>query len=102
MFLHNTDYTSLSTHIHMHTHTHKHIHTHTHTHCRTGVGKTTLVRKVCSQLQERHSDIDVRGFCMEEVREGYTWEGTKFPGPKIGFDVVTMSGNRKSLARKDM
>ena len=39
---------------------------------------------------------------MEEVREGYTWAGHRYTGPKIGFDVVTMSGQRGSLARVDV
>ena len=60
------------------------------------------MRKVCSQLQEQQKDIELRGFCMEEVREGYTWAGTKYPGPKIGFDVVTLDGHRGTLARVDM
>ena len=44
----------------------------------------------------------MRGFSMEEVREGYMWAGTKHSGPKIGFDVVTMSGKRGPLARVDV
>ena len=39
---------------------------------------------------------------MEEVREGYMWEGQKYPGPKIGFDVISTSGSRGPLARVDM
>ena len=67
-----------------------------------GVGKTTLVRKVCSELERRVEGVELRGFSMEEVREEYTWAGTKHSGPKIGFNVVTMSGKRGSLARVDV
>lgn len=67
-----------------------------------GVGKTTLVQRVCSQLKERHRNIELRGFSIEEVRESYKWAGTNYPGPKIGFDVVTVNGDRGKLARVDV
>ncbi|PVD32322.1 hypothetical protein C0Q70_07755 [Pomacea canaliculata] len=53
-----------------------------------GVGKTTLVQKVCAALKENH--ILTQGFYTEEVRSG---------GRRTGFDVVTLSGNRGPLAR---
>ena len=59
-----------------------------------GIGKTTLVRKVCSLLQQREG-IEVHGFYTEEVRERTS--GGR--GSRIGFDVVTLSGNRAPLAR---
>ena len=75
------------------------MHTHTHT---TGVGKTMIVQRVCSQLQEKHGDIELRGFSIEQVRQEYSWAGNRYLGPKIGFDVVTMDGRRGKLARIDM
>ena len=75
--------------------------THTHTHT-AGVGKTTIVQRVCSQLQEKHSDIELRGFSIEQVRQEYSWAGNRYLGPKIGFDVVTMDRRRGKLARIDM
>ena len=39
---------------------------------------------------------------MEEVRESYSWGGEEHAGPKIGYDVVTMTGNRGTLARVDV
>ena len=59
-----------------------------------GIGKTTLVRKVCSLLQQREG-IEVHGFYTEEVRE----RASGGRGSRIGFDVVTLSGNRAPLAR---
>ncbi|KAL8600495.1 hypothetical protein ACOMHN_044960 [Nucella lapillus] len=53
-----------------------------------GVGKTTLVQKACSALQD--SKVPLQGFYTEEVRSG---------GRRIGFDVVTFCGNRGPLAR---
>ncbi|NP_001003463.1 cancer-related nucleoside-triphosphatase [Danio rerio] len=51
-----------------------------------GVGKTTLVKKVCDAL----SGLSVSGFYTEEVREH---------GRRVGFDVVTVSGDRGRLSR---
>jgi len=53
-----------------------------------GVGKTTLIKKTCDALQKRH--IPVQGFYTQECREG---------GSRIGFDVITLAGNRQPLAR---
>jgi len=53
-----------------------------------GVGKTTLVRKVCKLL--RDTGIPSKGFFTEEVRNGRR---------RIGFDVVTLDGKRGALAR---
>ncbi|SPP76904.1 nucleoside-triphosphatase THEP1 [Drosophila guanche] len=55
-----------------------------------GVGKTTLVRKICSKLGEQRK---LQGFYTEEVR-------TAGKGQRIGFDVVTLSGKRGILARE--
>lgn len=54
----------------------------------TGVGKTTLVQKVCEALVS--SGVGVEGFYTEEVREG---------GQRVGFDVVTVTGERGHLSR---
>ncbi|XP_056148340.1 cancer-related nucleoside-triphosphatase [Lampris incognitus] len=53
-----------------------------------GVGKTTLVQKVCEALVS--SGVGVEGFYTEEVRDG---------GRRVGFDVVTMAGERGHLSR---
>ncbi|XP_058507856.1 cancer-related nucleoside-triphosphatase [Solea solea] len=53
-----------------------------------GVGKTTLVQRACDALLS--SGVGVEGFYTEEVREG---------GRRVGFDVVTMSGERGHLSR---
>ncbi|XP_017048723.1 nucleoside-triphosphatase THEP1 [Drosophila ficusphila] len=57
-----------------------------------GVGKTTLVRKICSNLQEKERIL--QGFFTEEVRG----QGTN---QRIGFDVVTLAGKRGILAREN-
>lgn len=54
----------------------------------TGVGKTTLVQKACEALVS--SGAGVEGFYTEEVREG---------GRRVGFDVVTVTGERGHLSR---
>ena len=53
-----------------------------------GVGKTTVIRKV---LQLLPKNLKVDGFFTEEVREG---------GERIGFQIVTLDGQRAWLARK--
>ncbi|XP_066461506.1 cancer-related nucleoside-triphosphatase isoform X2 [Eleutherodactylus coqui] len=53
-----------------------------------GIGKTTLIRKVSEVLIS--SGVPVDGFYTEEVRQGHR---------RVGFDVVTISGNRGKLAR---
>ncbi|XP_075720410.1 cancer-related nucleoside-triphosphatase isoform X2 [Rhinoderma darwinii] len=53
-----------------------------------GIGKTTLIRKASEVLIS--SRVPVDGFYTEEVRQGHR---------RIGFDVVTMTGNREKLAR---
>lgn len=54
-----------------------------------GVGKTTLVRKICSKLSEY---CKLAGFYTEEVRAS---------GQRIGFDVVSLNGTRGILAREN-
>lgn len=54
----------------------------------TGVGKTTLVQKACEALVS--SGVGVEGFYTEEVRDR---------GRRIGFDVVTVGGERGHLSR---
>uniref|UniRef100_A0A671QB18 AAA+ ATPase domain-containing protein n=1 Tax=Sinocyclocheilus anshuiensis TaxID=1608454 RepID=A0A671QB18_9TELE len=53
-----------------------------------GVGKTTLVKKVCDALVS--AGVSVSGFYTEEVRER---------GRRVGFDVVTLTGDRGRLSR---
>ncbi|KAK3916930.1 Cancer-related nucleoside-triphosphatase [Frankliniella fusca] len=53
-----------------------------------GIGKTTIIKKVCSELQQKN--IPIKGFYTTELREG---------GKRIGFDVVALSGETSSLAR---
>lgn len=53
-----------------------------------GVGKTTLVQKVCEGLAS--SGVGLEGFYTEEVREG---------GRRVGFDVVTVTGERGCLSK---
>lgn len=53
-----------------------------------GVGKTTLVKNVVQQLQGL--GVLLVGFYTEEVRGHHG---------RIGFDVVTLDGQRAPLAR---
>ncbi len=53
-----------------------------------GVGKTTLVQKVCDILQEK--GMLVQGFYTQERREH---------GMRTGFDVITLDGQQGPLAR---
>lgn len=53
-----------------------------------GVGKTTLVQKAYEALVS--SGATVEGFYTEEVRAG---------GRRVGFDVVTLTGERGHLSR---
>nr|AAY54986.1 IP06602p [Drosophila melanogaster] len=55
-----------------------------------GVGKTTLVHKICSALQDRGRIL--QGFYTEEMRGA---------SQRIGFDVVTLAGKRAILSRKN-
>lgn len=55
-----------------------------------GVGKTTLCRKVYEVLKDK--GIKVQGFYTEEVRNSQK-------GSRVGFDVVTLDGQRGPLAR---
>ena len=60
---------------------------------RPGVGKTTAVRRAVDLLMTSSKDtgsgLDIDGFYTEERRER---------GKRTGFDVVTVDGQRKSLA----
>ncbi|XP_015760593.1 PREDICTED: cancer-related nucleoside-triphosphatase homolog [Acropora digitifera] len=55
-----------------------------------GVGKTTLCQKLFEVLKEK--GIQIQGFYTEEVR-------TSPKGSRVGFDVVTLNGQRGVLAR---
>ena len=72
-----------------------------------GIGKTTLIRKVSAVLQER--GIALCGFYTEEVRADggagsagrgqRSGRGSRGRGPRVGFDVVSLAGQRGPLAR---
>lgn len=47
-------------------------------------------------LEKHRDNIDMSGFYTEEVREGGRGRGR---GVRIGFDVVTLNGERGVLAR---
>ncbi|CAH1264374.1 NTPCR [Branchiostoma lanceolatum] len=53
-----------------------------------GIGKTTLTQKACEALQT--DGVRIQGFYTQEVRTG---------GRRQGFDVITLEGQRGSLAR---
>lgn len=55
---------------------------------RPGVGKTTLIRAVLTELE-----ADVGGFTTVEVRER---------GRRVGFDIVAVGGERGVLAREGL
>lgn len=55
-----------------------------------GVGKTTMCKKVFEALQGKA--IQAQGFYTQEVRNSQT-------GSRVGFDVVTLNGQRGPLAR---
>ncbi len=64
-----------------------------------GIGKTTLVCKVCAILQERYG-VHVQGFYTQEIRGGGGGaKGERSCGPRTGFDVVTFDGRSGPLAR---
>ncbi len=56
--------------------------------CLLGVGKSTLVQKVCDAVVSAGGSVS--GFYTEEVRE---------QGRRVGFDVVTLTGDRGRLSR---
>lgn len=56
-----------------------------------GVGKTTLVNKIGKVLMDKGSNV--AGFYTEEVR---------VQGTRIGFDVVTIDGQRRSVLARTM
>lgn len=68
-------------------------------HC-VGIGKTTLVCKVCEVVKERCGQATVQGFYTEEVREEVRGRG-RGRGKRIGFDIVTFDSKRGPLARID-
>ncbi|XP_074028969.1 cancer-related nucleoside-triphosphatase homolog isoform X2 [Leptinotarsa decemlineata] len=55
-----------------------------------GVGKTTLVKKIIHRLKT--SNVECGGFYTEEVRSYNS---------RIGFDIVTLNGERAILSRKN-
>ncbi|KAH8415502.1 hypothetical protein KR222_001211, partial [Zaprionus bogoriensis] len=55
---------------------------------RTGIGKTTLIRKICERIS---GHCRLQGFHTDEVRSN---------GQRIGFDVVSVAGARGILARE--
>lgn len=53
-----------------------------------GIGKTTIVKNVCSLFREMN--IPVVGFYTEELRKNEQ---------RVGFDVININGGRGPLAR---
>nr|CAG8508761.1 6166_t:CDS:2 [Entrophospora candida] len=76
------------------------------------VGKSTIIKKIISYFQKNHSDkINLKGFYTIEVTnndgnvDNYDYDKlttTTFAtkNHRIGFDVLTLDGNRGILARK--
>ncbi|CRL01866.1 CLUMA_CG015217, isoform A [Clunio marinus] len=56
-----------------------------------GVGKTTIVQKIIKDLRTKVQSLSLQGFYTEEVRDE--------KGERIGFDVVSLEGNRGILSR---
>lgn len=56
-----------------------------------GCGKTTMVQKLVGELQKAKVDLKIYGFFTEEVRNS--------SNERIGFDVVSLEGERCPLAR---
>lgn len=54
-----------------------------------GVGKTTLIRKICEELTKNNSKV--QGFYTEELQNE--------TNTRIGFDIIDLDGNRGRLAR---
>lgn len=58
-----------------------------------GVGKTTIIKKLINELKSICiKENDIQGFYTEEIRDNYG-------KLRIGFDAITLSGNRDKLAR---
>ncbi|MBA0549009.1 hypothetical protein Golob_020070, partial [Gossypium lobatum] len=55
----------------------------------TGVGKTTLIMRICENLKLSNPNIKLQGFYSQEIRQG---------GERVGFEVVTLDGRRARLA----
>lgn len=56
-----------------------------------GIGKTTLIRKVVENLKNSKEPFMITGFFTEELRQD---------GIRKGFDVVTLDDKRSVLSRK--
>ncbi|KAE8664228.1 Nucleoside-triphosphatase C1orf57 isoform 2 [Hibiscus syriacus] len=54
-----------------------------------GVGKTTLIMRICESLKLSNPNIKLQGFYSQEIRQG---------GERVGFEVVTLDGRRGQLA----
>ncbi|KAB2074941.1 hypothetical protein ERO13_A07G171100v2 [Gossypium hirsutum] len=54
-----------------------------------GVGKTTLIMRICENLKLSNPSIKLQGFYSQEIRQG---------GERVGFEVVTLDGRRARLA----
>ncbi|XP_074307184.1 uncharacterized protein LOC141642308 [Silene latifolia] len=54
-----------------------------------GIGKTTLIIRVVENLRISHPNLKIQGFYTREIRQG---------NQRVGFEVVTMAGQRAPLA----
>lgn len=62
---------------------------------RPGVGKTTAVKRTVELLV---TSSHGKGDCSDVVADGFYTEERRERGVRVGFDVVTLGGVRKSLA----
>ena len=56
-----------------------------------GIGKTTLIRRVVENFKKSKESCMITGFFTEELQQD---------GIRTGFDVVTLDDKRSALSRK--
>lgn len=57
-----------------------------------GVGKTTLIKKIVTEIKKRKPSWDISGFYTNEIR---------LNGLRIGFNIYTFDGQQGILARSN-